>query len=360
MTAEPADYIGPRCESHSGPCWSLSPSVLGAAPALAGDAAAPVAGAEQASGNGPAAEAADSDGEPEVVRVGALINDIQQLDLQSHSYAADIYIWFKWDDPKIDPSRTFEFLNPFELWGHIRQYSGVKPETLPDGTQYSVVHVQGKFNAKLPLERYPFDTQDLVVILEDKSKDESQLVYVPDDDPIALSKDITIPGWDIGEPSLEVVSNQYPTNFGDPQLDDVSYSRVVIALPVTRPAGTYSLKLLLPMLLVALTALLGLSVHPQYVEGRIGIGITALLTLVALQLTSDSGLPDVNYLILLDKLYILSYVFVVATMAVIVKNSWVDATGDVAKAARADRRGMIFLTVTYFIAAAGMMIFTLT
>ena len=100
---------------------------------------------------------------------------------------------------------------------------------------------------------------------------------------------------------------------------------------MTRPAGTYSLKLLLPMLLVALTAALALSVHPQYVEGRIGIGITALLTLVALQLTSDSGLPDVNNLILLDKLYILSYVFVVLTMAVIVKNSWVDATGDIAR-----------------------------
>jgi hypothetical protein len=27
------------------------------------------------------------------------------------------------------------------------------------------------------------------------SKDESQFVYVPDDDPIAVSNDITIPGW---------------------------------------------------------------------------------------------------------------------------------------------------------------------
>ena len=138
-----------------------------------------------------------------MVRVGALLNDIQQLDLQSHSYAVDIYIWFKWDDPEIDPSRTFEFLNPFELWGHIRSYAGVNPEVLPDGTLYSIVHVQGKFNAALPLERYPFDTQDLVVILEDKNKSESELVYAPDDDPISISSDITIPGWDIGEPTMD-------------------------------------------------------------------------------------------------------------------------------------------------------------
>ena len=340
----------------------LAVMAIGLPAGVAEAQAPPVGGAEDASRQSTANESSSDPGagRPEVVRVGALINDIQQLDLQTHSYAVDIYLWFKWNDPEIDPSRTFEFLNPLELWGHIRSYAGVKPETLPDGTQYSVVHVQGKFNSKLPLERYPFDTQDLTVIVEDKSKDESALVYKPDKDPIALSKDITIPGWEIGEPSLEVVSNRYPTNFGDPTLDDVTYSRVVVALPVTRPAGTYSLKLLLPMLLVALTAALALSVHPKYVEGRIGIGITALLTLVALQLTSDSGLPDVNYLILLDKLYILSYLFVVLTMAVIVRNSWVDATGDVAAATRADRRGLAVLTVAYFAAAALMLVLSLT
>jgi hypothetical protein len=77
------------------------------------------------------------------------------------------------------------------------------------------------------------------------------------------------------------------------------------------------------------------------------------------QLTSDSGLPDVNNLILLDKLYILSYVFVVLTMAVIVKNSWVDATGDIGAATRADRRGLILLTAGYFASAALILVVNL-
>jgi hypothetical protein len=126
-----------------------------------------------------------------------------------------------------------------------------------------------------------------------------------------------------------------------------AYSRASIDLPLTRPAGTYAFKLLLPMLLVALTAALSLMLHPRYVEGRIGIGITALLTLVALQLTSNSSLPEVDYLILLDKLYIASYAFVVLTMAVIVRNSWVDAEGSVAQARQADRRGLAWLTGVY-------------
>ena len=135
---------------------------------------------------------------------------------------------------------------------------------------------------------------------------------------------------------------------------------MVITVPVMRPRGPYAIKLFLPMLLVALTAALALSVHPRYVEGRIGIGITALLTLVALQLTSNSSLPEVDYLLLLDKLYILSYAFVVLTLAVIVHNSWVDATGDVSRAARADRRGLALLTGCYFAAAALITTLSLT
>jgi hypothetical protein len=300
------------------------------------------------------------DSKPTEVRVGALVNDIQQLDLQSHSYNVDLYMWFKWKNPDIDPSRSFEFMNAFELWGHILTYETEEPEKLPDGSLYQVIRNQGKFNAKLPLGRYPFDTQDLVVAIENTTADNSEVVFVPDRRPIALSEDLTLPGWKFEEPSLEVIGNRYATDFGDPTADDPVYSRVVIRVPVVRPRGPYAVKLFLPMLLVALTAALALSVHPRYVEGRIGIGITALLTLVALQITSNSSLPEVDYLLLLDKLYILSYAFVVLTLAVIVRNSWVDATGDVAKAAGADRRGLAILTGCYFTAAGLITVLSLT
>ena len=301
-----------------------------------------------------------SGGRPDVVRVGALINDIQQLDLKTHSYNVDMYIWFKWRNPDINPSRTFEFLNAYEFWGHILTRETDRPEELPNGTLYQVIRNQGQFNSKLPLERYPFDTQHLRMEFEDSHADESELVFKPDRDPVATSEQLAIPGWEVGEPTLTVVSNRYDSNFGDPRAGDTTYSRAIIDVPLTRPAGTYSMKLLLPMLLVALTAALSLMVHPKYVEGRIGIGITALLTLVALQITSNDDLPEVDYLILLDKLYILSYAFVVLTMAMIVRNSWVDATGDVEAAIKADRQSLGLLCVGYIVAAALLIVITLT
>ena len=243
-----------------------------------------------------AAPIAHAQDDPKVVRVGVLVNDIQQLDLQSHSYNVDMYMWFKWKDRDIDPSRSFEFLNAFELWGHTLTYDSTKPERLADGSYYQVLRNQGKFNTKLPLGRYPFDTQHLRIAIEDSQEDASGLVYVPDERPIAVSQDLSLPGWKFEKPSVEVVNNKYVTDFGDPSEVNPDYSRFVVDVPVTRPQGTYALKLLLPMLLVALTAALALWVHPRYVEGRIGIVITALLTLVALQLTTQleparGGLP---------------------------------------------------------------------
>jgi hypothetical protein len=150
-------------------------------------------------------------------------------------------------------------MNAFELWGHILTSETEKPEKMPDGTLYQVLRNQGKFNAKLPLQRYPFDTQDLVVAFENTTADDSEVVFVPDRRPVALSKDLTLPGWKFGEPKLEVVANRYDTDFGDPTAADPVYSRAVVTVPDVRPRGPYATKLFLPMLLVALTAALALS-----------------------------------------------------------------------------------------------------
>ncbi len=83
-----------------------------------------------------------------------------------------------------------------------------------------------------------------------------------------------------------------------------------------------SLKTFVPIALIVVCAALVFFVRPRYVEGRIGLGITALLTLVALQLTSGASLPEVDYLMMLDKIYLLAYVFVILALARVVATSW--------------------------------------
>jgi hypothetical protein len=119
---------------------------------------------------------------------------------------------------------------------------------------------------------------------------------------------------------------------------------VSIEIPVSRPLITVSIKTFVPILLILMSSTLVLFVRPSYVEGRIGLAITALLTLVALQLTASSSLPDVDYLILIDKAYLASYAFIIAVLARVVTTSWVNSDhSDKWIIARGDKRWAIFL-----------------
>jgi hypothetical protein len=104
---------------------------------------------------------------------------------------------------------------------------------------------------------------------------------------------------------------------------------------VTRPALSMSIKIFLPIVLVVMCAVLVFFVKPKEISARIGLGITALLTLVALQLTASSALPDINYLMMLDKMFLLAYLFILVAIARAVATSW---HGHEAKAQKAIAR----------------------
>jgi predicted Na+-dependent transporter len=94
----------------------------------------------------------------------------------------------------------------------------------------------------------------------------------------------------------------------------VPYSRIVIALPVTRDVLPYLVKLVLPIFIVILITSLIYLLPARLEDARAGIGITAMLTIVALQWTTDASLPSVEYLTMLDLVYLVSMVYILAAM----------------------------------------------
>ena len=269
---------------------------------------------------------------PDIVTVGAFINDLQDIELSSENFTADVYLWMRWKNPKIDPSSTVVVLNSERYQNTTSSATGglspqptyqsdtgaSAPLTLPDGSKYQVLHYQGVFSRKMSLQKYPFDTQVMEMAFEDRLADSTELQYVPDANPISVNDGgaMTIPGYTLGKPSLQVRGHKYPTNFGYPGADpDTPYSRIIVALPVTRNVLPYLVKLVLPIFIVVLITALIYVLPARLEEARAGIGVTAMLTLVALQWSADSSLPAVEYLTLLDVVYIISMVYILAAMA---------------------------------------------
>lgn len=325
----------------------------------AGGAALPAASVEEpaATPAAPPAAAADpaaaTSAEPEKVFVGTYINDIQKIDLQSNSYIVDLYVWFRWKKKDFNPLTSMEYMNPFQKSEHVSTPLYDAPQDLPDGSKYMAVRTQGAFSSKLPLARYPFDKQTLVITFEDNELVGEEMTYVPDDTPITLNKDITLPGYIVGTPSLTAAVRAYPTNFGDPrEVGHPAYSRVTISIPVRRPILTNAIKVLLPLFLIVACAGLVFFIHPDLVDARIGLGITALLSLVALQLTSATQMPEVDYLTLTDQVYYAGYAFVLFSIAHVVRTCWPGWRQNAERAVIADRRWVAGLTLTFLAAVA--------
>ena len=132
--------------------------------------------------------AAPSPDNPTQIIVGAYINDIQELDFKANNYVVDFYVWFRWKGPELDPSKTMEFMNRYASDDNVREALYEQPKEMPDGSLYSIIRYQGRFAAKFPLEKYPFDTQLLTVAMEDTVSGAAKQVYVPDGEtPVTLN-----------------------------------------------------------------------------------------------------------------------------------------------------------------------------
>jgi len=293
------------------------------------------------------------DGVKEII-VGGYINEIHNVDLTNHSYPGDIYIWFRWSDPEMMPHETFEFMNFHDPEAHIESVTYDEPEVMEDdGSFYQVIRHQGAFSTAMPLSKYPFDSQVLKFIIEDAEFGDEEVRYVPDPDGVSINSELTLPGYNIGDVRMRIYPKSYPTTFGDlNNPETAAYSRVVFEVPITRPWQYGVFKLILPVLIILVCAGLALLIDPTHTEGRIGLVITALLTLVAMQITTSGSLPEVSYLMLLDIIYLISYSFVMIMMARVVYGSWQDSTDEIGKAIKGDKRILFSSVALYFTALA--------
>lgn len=251
---------------------------------------------------------------PDTVTIGVYINDIQDITLASNSYTADIYVWLRWRNPEIDPSTSLEVMNPYGADGVVLEPLAAEPETMPDGSRYRVFRGQGTFSTQMDLKKYPFDIQNLRLEFEDAG-DVSEIEFVPDSTPVSIDAEIAIPGYVVGNPEMTIANYEYPTDFGDIVSTSAAvYSRVTVTVPVKREVVPLAVKIMMPIVIVILLTSLIYVLPARLEEARAGIAVTAMLTLMALQWTVTSNLPDVGYLMMIDVIYLVSMVYILIAM----------------------------------------------
>ena len=303
-----------------------------------------------------AAGSAAEEHHPRPVYVGIYPFHVPVIDLATNAYLVDFYMWFRWHGNDIDPSTTFEFMNLYEGWDMLRapvyvdDAGAARPDPVGDGWMYQVFRIQARFTHPFDVHKYPFDDQQLIIEFEDTDATSDDMVYVADRDAALVDRGLEIPGWRIAGVRTQVTANLYPTNFGDTRrpvgLDRYSHFRYEIRLE--RPVLGYLVTTVLPVAIVMLITLMIFLINNRYFEGRLGLGITSLISAVALQLTAAGDLPKTGYLVLLDHIYNLSYLVIFLSLLESVFAVRLHDAGKEAAAKRLDRAALLGTTVLFF------------
>lgn len=256
---------------------------------------------------------------PEVVEVGVWPTVIYNLDVHSNTYYMTAYVWFIWRGA-IDPSETVEFTNNVESWGLTKARTYPKPIMLPDGRRYQCLRIEGRFFQPFSLKRFPLEQHTLSLSIEDNTYSVDRLVYRFDRRHSGLDAGLEIPGWTVKSWKGTEGTHHYGTNLGDETVgaDSSDYGTILFEVRVTRPVNYFLWKMLLPVVIILVACWTALLLHPSQLASRAAMTGTALLTTVFMQQGYTSNLPELNYLVLMDKIYVVVYLLIIISLVQVV------------------------------------------
>ena len=194
------------------------------------------------------------------------------------------------------------------------------PKLLPDGSKYQIIRIDGRFYQPFDLKSFPLDTQQLSIYLEDTTNIYTQVVFIADSKNTRFESSMSIPGWSVSSLVSQTLIHDYVTNFGDTSIAENAskYTSLKFSLSIERQLSFFWWKLLFPLIIVLLTNWFALLLKPTFVDLRTAMPATALLTTIFLQVSYGDKLPDVSYVVLMDKIYALVYVCIILTLIQII------------------------------------------
>lgn len=291
------------------------------------------------------------------VTVGFYPVSVYQLDMASNTYYVDTYVWLRWKGD-IDPTGTIEFTNMVEEWGKQQENLLSEPKVLPDGSKYQIMRVEGRFVQPFSLADYPLDKQKLSIMVEDTTNGADALSYVIDKDSSGIGDSLQIPGWKLAGWTSQIFKHEYGTKFGEDATPS-AYSAAQFSINISRPLSFFFWKLLLPLFIVLGAALSALLIRPQDLDVRSALPAGALLTAIFLQKSYSDGLPDLGYLILMDKIYLVVYALIVLTLirAIFAYKATTDADANVVKQVHAaDKKLLVAGLITFVVATSAIVL----
>lgn len=230
---------------------------------------------------------------PSRAKVAILLNSVDDYDVKTGTFAADFFLSFT--SQLAMPSISLSFAN-----GKVDN-----KEVLADRPTFKLYRLTGTFKSPPNLRKYPFDSQELQLIVEDNIHGIDRVRFSVDKERTQVSRSFRAVGWQVSYIEARALSQSYPDRF---EGDDLYYSRYVFSLGLDRFATSAAFKVFVPAFVIVLIALLGMWVPAHEMEVRSNAGAPMLAAAVLFHFSLMQELPATSYLTRADKLMLGVYV----------------------------------------------------
>ena len=239
-------------------------------------------------------------GGPAIVKVGFVISEIRDYQIQDGSFSADYFMSFTADKP-------VPKLHPVFTNGHDTNCISIV-----DVETFRFYRCTGTFTSPVDLLDYPFDTQTLDISVEDAVYGVDTIEFVADPRRTSLDANFRVSGYSVASVGARTFKHQYPSRF---DRDDLYVSRYKFTVALDRFAQSAAFSVFVPAFIIVLISLLGLWVPPEDLEVRTGSGAPMLAAAVLFHYSLVQSLPATGYLTHADKLMLGVYVSLLMNMA---------------------------------------------
>jgi hypothetical protein len=240
-------------------------------------------------------------GGPAHVKVGLVVSEIRDFNIQSGGYEADFFLSLT-SDKDMPKDLSLTWTNGHE----------VTMKATVDTPTFKFYRVSGKFSATMDLRKYPFDIQALRLAMEDEKAGVDQVVFEADKERTSLDSTFRMESYSVASIGGKAYKHRYPSRFDQ---DDLYVSRYEFTLGIERFAQSAAFSVYVPALIIVIISLMGMWVPPDELEVRSNAGAPMLAAAVLFHYSLIQSLPATGYLTRADKLMLGVYVSLLINMA---------------------------------------------
>lgn len=249
-------------------------------------------------------------------KIGLYINELYGFDYINHTFNADFWIWSVCASPQtLHRLENLYFVNSKEV-------EGKKVRT--EEQVYRYRRILGRFRHFWDLQAFPFDEQNLQIMIEHGAESVNTLLYELDTEQSKMATLDYSDVWDVKKFSAQISSFTSSSTWGDPGKGRISeYNRMVFSFDIDRKSKAVFWRLTIGVFSAVMIMMMTFFVHPKVDalhNAQLTVMIGALFSVLMSYRNVGDYLGYTERLSLVDGIHIGGIIFIlIAGCTVVIK-----------------------------------------